>query len=310
MEETKKAKMSLPRKIANGVFLGVLLLIGLELLLRLIGVVVAHSIQGSGGDGPAGAFHIVALGDSWTEGRDDGRYPEFLEEALNRRGDGTAYRVTNLGRSGTNSSQAARLLAEQWGELQPDLLIVWTGNNDHHNLTDSTYWRFEDGSLGTLSILEARMRIFIHSIRVYRLGRQVYRAVSGQPTTNVYFYRETSDAQSSSRDVAIDRETHRRQLEYNLTRIVEMARNERIPVVFATYFHFHGYHVNEIIRDVASSYSVPLVDNNLLFHERIAVEDRPAYLVPDGHPNPRGYRFIVDNILRVLDGNELLPSSP
>ena len=245
-----------------------------------------------------------------SKGRGDGRYPEFLEQKLTHRDGGVTYRVSNLGRSGTNSSQAARLMAGRLAELEPDLLIVWTGNNDHHNLTDSSYWRYRDGSLGRLSTVGARLRIFTHSIRVYRLGKQIYRAVTGRDTTNVYFYQEAPDAPASSRDVAIDPDTHRRQLEYNLTRLVEMARSERIPIVFQTYFHFHGYRVNEAIRDVAIRHAVPLVDNTLLFHERIAVDERPDYLVPDGHPNPKGYQFIVDNIIHVLDDNKLLPSSP
>ena len=310
-KQKKTTKISRPRKLANLLLLGLLLLIGLELILRLAGVLVGRSVQRSEeSDGRGDSFHIVALGDSWTAGRADGDYPGFLEQKLGQRGDGVRYRVSNLGRSGSNSSQAARLMVDQLAKLQPDLLIVWTGNNDHHNLTDSAYWKYQDGSLGRLSTVVARLRIFTHSIRVYRLGKQFYRAVTGGDTTNVYFYAEASGAPAPSRDIAIDRETHRRQLEYNLTRLVEMARGEGIPIVFPTYFHFHGYRVNEAIRDVAGRYAVPLVDNTLLFHERIAVDERPVYLVPDGHPNPKGYRFIVDNIIQVLEENELLPSRP
>jgi lysophospholipase L1-like esterase len=64
--------------------------------------------------------------------------------------------------------------------------------------------------------------------------------------------------------------------------------------------------VNEIIRDVAASFGIPLVDNNLYIHKHIKKEEREKYLIPDGHPNARGYRVITDNILKVLTESDLL----
>ena len=102
-------------------------------------------------------------------------------------------------------------------------------------------------------------------------------------------------------------ETHRRQLEYNLTRIVDLARREGVPVVFQTYFHFHGYRVNEVIRDVASRHGVPLVDHNLLFHTEIPAAAREGYRIADGHPNAKGYAWMAENIVAVLDRRDLVP---
>jgi len=64
--------------------------------------------------------------------------------------------------------------------------------------------------------------------------------------------------------------------------------------------------VNEIIRDIAITYHIPLVDNNVLFHQKIAVADRNVYLIPDGHPSAVGYQFITDNILEVLREEKLI----
>ncbi len=76
-----------------------------------------------------------------------------------------------------------------------------------------------------------------------------------------------------------------------------------------TYFHFHGYRVNEVIRDVASFHHIPLVDHNLSFHVRIAENERDRFLIPDGHPSRDGYDFMADAIVEVLDQHELVPGS-
>ena len=45
---------------------------------------------------------------------------------------------------------------------------------------------------------------------------------------------------------------------------------------------------------------------NLYIHKNVSKEERENYLIPDGHPNARGYRIITENILKVLAENDLL----
>ena len=108
--------------------------------------------------------------------------------------------------------------------------------------------------------------------------------------------------------IAIDRTTHRKQLEYNLTKIVEMARSQGIPIVFQTYFHFHGYRVNEVIRDIALRHAVPLADHNLWFHAEVPPARRQGLRIEDGHPSREGYAMIARKLEAALDQTGLLPS--
>jgi lysophospholipase L1-like esterase len=254
-------------------------------------------------------FTIVCVGDSWTEGARGGRYPDYLFERLTGASPSSGIRLINLGRSGINSSQSLARVAWAMDQHRPDLLLVLTGNNDHHNLTDSNYWRFEDSTLGPAAIMAARFRIFVHSLRVWRLGRTAIQLVKGGPTPNEFFETDPRRSHDGERAdlLAIDLETHRRQLVYNLTRIVELARERRVQVVLQTYFHFHGYHVNEVIRDVASDLDVPLVDHNYLFHTLVPAERRESMRIPDGHPNSDGYAFMALQVEDELGRLEFVP---
>ena len=256
------------------------------------------------------AFTIFCIGDSWTQGAPDGTYPQLLADKLNARSGEHDFRAVNFGLGGTNSSQAMLRLTGAVSEARPDLIIVLTGNNDHWNLKSSAYWKFANRELGPASIMAARARIFVNSLRTYRLARTAWQYVAGKPTANEFFDLEMEgDVLERAGLIAIDREIHNRQLRYNLTQLVELSSAERIPIVFMTYFHFHGYRVNEIIRDVASDYGIPLVDHNFSFHVRIAVDEREGFLIADGHPNPNGYDFMADSIVEMLDQHALVPAS-
>jgi lysophospholipase L1-like esterase len=296
------------RKLGLALGGAVVALVTLELTLRALGAFLLAGQAAPVLDPRTGerVYTILCIGDSWTQGAKTGRYPEFLVEQLNARSDGVRFRQINVGRAGTNSSQSIHALPAQIATHQPDLLLVLTGNNDHHNLTQSTYWKFQAAELDRFSILGARLRVFAHSLRVFRLARTLGSRAAGGATPNEFFERDRTDSERAGL-IAIDPQTHRRQLEYNLTRYIELARRERIPIVFQTYFHFHGYRVNEIVRDVASIHRIPLVDHNRRFHTRIPPAQRESHRIADGHPNPRGYRAMAASIIEVLDGHGLFP---
>lgn len=302
IEERRRAPGRL-RRAALGAGALLVGLAGAEIALRAAGAWLGRA-PAAASDGEA--FRILCVGDSWTQGAPDGTWPDGLIERLERRGGAARYLAVNAGLAGTNSSQALRHLPGQFAQYRPDLLLVLTGNNDHHNLTDSTYWRFQDAELDRLSVLAARSRARLHSLRVFRLGRSAWLAVGGGPTPNEFFDAARGPGERRGL-IALDRPTHRRQLEYNLTRIVELARSHGVPVVLQTYFHFHGYEVNEVIRDVASRLGVPLVDHNYRFHTRIPPDQRAAYRIADGHPNARGYALMADAVLEELVRRKLVP---
>jgi lysophospholipase L1-like esterase len=296
-------KLSWPRKIINILGLFFLLLVALEFILRGIGFLISwqmlHYNTPLDKNNPS-AYTILCMGDSWTAGKPSGNYPKYLGQELAKAFPNRQFRIENLGAAGTNSSQCLKKFLEVSQSFKPQMVIIMTGNNDHWNLAASSYWMFQDKRLSQFDVLKAKARIFLHSLRVYKLYKVIYFKLTGRPTPDQFFYRpEKGEAGADSISV-IDRATHKKQLEYNLLKFVELSRMNDFKLIFQTYFHFHGYEVNEVIRDVALSYHIPLVDNNFLFHQKIAVSDREKYLEPDGHPNPLGYLFIAQNIIVII----------
>lgn len=279
-------------------------LVLLELFLRGLGLLLSLQtlhIENISRNSEKSEYIILCIGDSWTAGQPSGNYPDELQKALNTINVNRQFRVINLGFGGSNSSQGIQVLIKNLSKYHPDMVIAMIGNNDHWNLSESTYWKFVNEEMSAGRILKAKARVFLHSLRVYKFSKILYYKLRGLPTPNQFYDGAPEDQLSSFAETsAIDSETHKKQLEYNLIKLIEFAQINDFTLIFQTYFHFHGYSVNEIIRDVTITYHVPLVDNNILFHQKIPVEDREKYLVPDGHPNPEGYRFIAENVLVVL----------
>ena len=301
--------LSWPRRLLNIGGVIFLSLIVLELGLRLLAVAFAErptSYEQDSGEGEREPFTIVCIGDSWTRGQPSGSYPAFLQRRLEAINAGTEFRVVNLGNSGTNSTQALRRLADAIPRYQPRMAIVMSGNKDHSNLTESAYWRFADSSDRPPSLLAAKTRVFLHSLRVYRVARLAYCALAGIDTPNQFLYLRDDELAPTGTLAAIDADTHRRQLEYNLVKFVELTRSNGIELVFQTYFHFHGFQVNQVILDVATAYRIPVANHNLNFHTEIPVAERPRYLIPDGHPSPLGYDYMAAKLLEVIQENGLL----
>ena len=165
---TALGSVSRRRRALNWLGFLFLLLVAAEVVLRATGWFMARGIEGRGG-GDARARTVVCVGDSWTHGRETGRYPEMVEERLNALGGGP-WRVINLGRSGTNSSQALQHFEERIEKYEPEIVVVLTGNNDHWNLTDSSYYSFAEGEAGGAAVWASRAKIALHSLRLYRLG--------------------------------------------------------------------------------------------------------------------------------------------
>ena len=304
-------ELSTTRKVLNIVGLLIAVLALLEIFLRVLGFLLSLQtlhFENISRNSENSEYTILCIGDSWTAGQPSGNYPDDLQEALNIPNSRVSFRVVNLGFGGSNSSQGMRLLIKNLPKYHPDMVIAMIGNNDHWNLSESAYWKFVNEKMSTGSILKAKARVFLHSLRVYKLSKILYYKLTGLPTPNQFYYSVPEDQPSSfSETSAIDLETHKKQLEYNLIKLIELAQTHDFTLIFQTYFHFHGYSVNNIIRDIAITYHVPLVDNNILFHQKISIEDRERYLIPDGHPSAEGYRFIAENILDVLRKEDLIP---
>lgn len=114
-------------------------------------------------------IRIVALGESTTAPLSGPAWPEFLEQALNKRAGRDAYRVYNLGVSGSNSSAIYRRLITEVMSLRPNIVITMMGVNDIKYLAlpaSIPTWR---------TYVQDRIR----TTRVYKLVAILARLMSG-----------------------------------------------------------------------------------------------------------------------------------
>jgi len=300
LPETGRSRLrTVIRRIALVALVTFAALVLLEFSLRGLGLALSGGATHEKRRPGESDYTILCVGDSWTHGLDSVSYGEALETKLNARDDGVVYRVIRSGIPGSNSSQGLARLPRLLSDHQPDLVVVLLGNNDHQNLARSQYWKFQEQGAGRFHMWNARASVFVHSLRTYKLFRTVRLQLSGRPTLDRFFFADGTRDQADKATV-IDLATHRRQLEYNLTRIVDLARVEGVELVFMTYFYFHGYEVNESILDVATSYDVPVVNNTVNFHERIPIARRDDYFA-GAHPTTNGHAFIADNIIEVME---------
>ncbi len=86
----------------------------------------------------------------------------------------------------------------------------------------------------------------------------------------------------------------------NLIKIKEISERNNVRVIFQTYPNPIVDAINENMRKFAKRYGLPLVDNHLIFKEKLTAQDGKDFFVADGHCNAKGYRIIAKNIYLTL----------
>lgn len=126
---------------------------------------------------PPGTFRIVCLGNSCTFGwgvRQEETYPKVLEKILSDSLPGRKVEVINAGVTGYSSLQGLRLFEREILKLQPDLVTVCYGWNDH--------WPAVGGIPDTNQRLPAQwvldLENFFDRLQTYRLLRRALGGVS------------------------------------------------------------------------------------------------------------------------------------
>jgi hypothetical protein len=89
-----------------------------------------------------------------------------------------------------------------------------------------------------------------------------------------------------------------RMLWYDLTEMIKVAKENNINIVLQTYPN--DFSENRIFREVDKKYHIPLVDNSLIFKERLRTQKEEGLFVADGHCNAKGYKLIAENIYNTL----------
>lgn len=101
----------------------------------------------------------------------------------------------------------------------------------------------------------------------------------------------------------------------DLIKILRTCNEKKVPVIMQSYAvkpvnNTHrkvNISVNRIMREIASQYNVPFVDNEVLFND-LGMKQKQYFLVPinDAHPNEKGYALMATNVFEMIERLGLL----
>ena len=186
-------------------------------------------------DKPAGGFRVFTVGGSTTYGRpfdDDTSFTAWLREYLEAAAPERSWEVVNAGGISYASYRVASLM-EELAEYQPDLFIIYSGNNEF--LEKRTY-----GKLLDEPAVMIRGRMALQRMRLWALGTRVVRAVRKRARARYELTGEVEELLDSSAGLdyySRDVEFHRQVTEHfrvNLGRMVEIARAAGAEVILVT----------------------------------------------------------------------------
>ena len=186
-------------------------------------------------DKPAGALRVFTVGGSTTYGRpfdDRTSFTAWLREYLEAAAPERPWEVVNAGGISYASYRVAGLM-EELAEYQPDLFIIYSGNNEF--LEKRTYGRLLDEPAVMI-----RGRMALQRLRLWALGTKAVRAVRKRARTRYELTGEVEELLDSSAGLdyySRDAAFHRQVIEHyrlNLGRMVEIARTAGAEVILVT----------------------------------------------------------------------------
>lgn len=259
---------------------------------------------------PGADVVIVCVGDSHTQGigAPPGMdYPSQLGALLNASDPEKSVQVINLGRSGDNSSQAAkRLLGYLEGAARPpDLVIFCAGANNDHNLSEATFLPREIAQMG----LSLRLNHLLSESRSYRLSQNTVKRVRGLLRSN------KNEAALRFDDLLNVREAEElRLLEEWIYRDIESVRNASMSrgagLMLMNYFHSTAQ-VDRTYARAAGELGVPFLDvRNFGDPAYRFLLNRRAWVAPNFHPNQYGYARIAERVSAFFRDRRLLEALP
>lgn len=246
----------------------------------------------------ANEIRIACFGNSCTFGwrlQEGETYPARLEQLLNAEPESQKYRVVNCGVPGYSSFQGLKMLKEYLPILQPDVVTICYGWNDHwaagFDIPDSEQRTPPQWILDIQNLLSR-----LHTYRGVKFAL-LARSEKGRE----YTY----DRSSPRYRVSIN------EFRDNLMEMVNYCRlNGATPVLItapigdadpATQSSLENFHFlyAEIVRHVADDMGTLLLDAEKLFRSRPEFYDDPrADFI---HYNGSGARFLAERLARLLN---------
>jgi len=252
-------------------------------------------------------FLIVCVGDSHTEGIGAPRgqdYPSQLSALLNASDPERAYGIVNLGRSGSNSSEAVnRVLAYlAGGKPKPELVIFCGGANNDHNLVEA---RFLPEDVADMSF-PLRLGHLLAESRAYRLSQSTMKRIRW-----LLIEKEHEENLRYDDLLNVKKGSELKLLRDWIYRDIEMLYQELgsrdIQLVLLNYFHWTAQ-VDSTFSKAAEDFGIPFVDvrnfGDPLYKYPL---NRKALVAPNFHPNQYGYTRIAEKLYLALKEINLIP---
>ena len=268
----------------------------------------------------AGTTRILTLGDSSTYGVNTPRpWPLRLQETLDRDAGPGRFEVLNLGVPGYTAFQGRRLLETRGERLDPDVVIIYFGWNDHLLALGREDAAQQVGSSGVVSVRNTLVRS-----RVYQGMSWLAAALRSGGTRTPLLMDEAGEPLRRVGTTAFQQE---------LRRMIELTRSLGATPVLCTYptaFQvladmniepppwLTDTHVgpgasladalevqaryNDLVRATGSDLQVPVVDLAAVF---AGGDLRRLFDAPDGdliHPDDEGYDLATAQIYQALRG--------
>lgn len=244
-------------------------------------------------------FNILCLGDSFTYGWGIERsqtYPKQLERILNTNNRYyMQFKVFNLGVPGSNSSQLLKYAEDILIKYKNvDMIIILTGANDAWNLADSNIYRFISSNK-EFCLANIKVRIFFSKFRIYKMLKIILLNLKGKTLES-----GVDPFKQIPRYENIEENILRNLLEYNLTRLAVLAKDNKIKLIFQNYPRGDLYG-GKITEKIAMHFNIPFVDNAYAFNEKLKeVRLKDLFIYDNSHPNQQGYRIMAEGIYRAI----------
>ena len=253
-----------------------------------------------------GETTVVCIGDSFTYGMgapEGHSYPDYLQRRFDADRPGEV-RVVNLGRGGSNSSQAVIALetflarGEDAGHI---IVLALTGLNNVWNLADASFWDLDPDQIpATIRNHKPFLQFRTHQLLAVLAHRfdEKPDSVEQWKRRDDAFYRRRSGEKIGAIDTgnSEERDFARTWFEIDFLRLLEICRARGIELVAMTYPTDEG-DLRDDHYSLARVHGLPFIDLADVWESG----GRADFAVEDGfHFNANGYEHVADVIYKRL----------
>jgi lysophospholipase L1-like esterase len=301
--------MSFTRRVLFVSIALVVVVIGIELLLRVAGGILmwnaGRKLASSAGDGPS----VLAIGESTTGGlgvEPELSYPKQLEKILREHYALDTITVVAPWAMGQNSSQQLHRIDRYLSAYKPRLVLLMCGVNNPWSFAESNITDFIDGDDPVLRRI--RFRLFADRFRIVKVLRlalmdleSVIDDLSGRPEE------DTWPPSSTVYDWSLKHRPDFLALWRNdVGSMIRAASDSGAMVALMTY-PTYKFPPPEEFRSLADEYGIPLIEIHRAFEEYLEAGEENDILLEDGyHPNPLGYQILAEQVFLFIVARDAL----